>query len=60
MKHLIFSLPRHSTGHTVKILRSILTLGPQVPSAYPAMCEIQREARKNMRSEVQVKATLYT
>ena len=25
--------------------RSVLTLGPQVPNAYPAMCEIQRDLK---------------
>ena len=30
--------------------RSILTLRSQVPSAYPAMCGIQREAKKNRTS----------
>ena len=28
--------------------RSVLLLGSQVPCAYPAMCWIQREAKKNI------------
>ena len=32
--------------------RSILTLGSQVPSAYPAIYEIQREAKKNTNIKI--------
>ena len=63
MKCLMFLFPRsgneakrgvelrQSTRNARRIWRKvgngILTLGSQVPSAYPAMCKIKREAKKN-------------